>query len=46
MYGMLSNCLIKGDNIDVLRKIGFVPFIARFDPWVEFMGYIRDVENA
>jgi len=46
MFSMLSNCLIRGENTDVLRKIALVPFIARFDPWIEFMGYINDVENA
>jgi len=33
----------KGANLS--RSIALVPFIARFDPWLEYLGNIRDIQT-
>ena len=29
----------------VTRAIGVVPFLSKFDPWLEYLGHIRDVQS-
>lgn len=36
---LLSVC-VPDQNVD--RAIALVPFICVFDPWLEYLGYIRD----
>lgn len=27
---------------DIIRDLAYIPILARFDPWLEYLGYVRD----
>lgn len=46
MDGIAAVCEGKKDSVDTARAIALVPFIARFDPWLEYLGHVRDVQTS
>lgn len=41
--GVETYCVSTQSNI--ARVIGIIPFITKFDPWLEYLGNIRDLQT-
>ena len=44
LVGCEAYCENKKEN--TLRAVGIIPFLSKFDPWLEYLGHIRDIQSA
>lgn len=38
-------CEPEDPNSNIYRSIGLMPFLAKMDPWLEYLGYVRDIQS-